>query len=644
MKRPRQTDYSEPEMTDVGGGAQPGFRTDAWRTGTARTAAELVPIHPTVLHAFATAARRDATTGITLVPESPDSPEEQRPYRALWHRATRVAAALANRGVAPGDRVLLVMPTSFELIESFFAVQLLGAVPVPSYPPALLEKAELALDRLGHIAAAAGARLVVTNAQLRPVILGVALRAPAVETIVAVEDLDAEPRRGKVRAFANQLAFLQYTSGSTGRPKGVALSHGNLVANIHAIGQACRISRADTVVSWLPLYHDMGLIGALLFAIYWRTPLVLMAPTTFLLRPRRWLEAITTHRGTLSPAPNFAYALCARRVRPGDRAGLDLSSWRLALNGAEPVNLRTLIDFERAFAPVGFNRHAFLPVYGLAEVSLAATFPTPGAPLKYQVVDRHALADGRAVDAPPADGGDSDRARRKSAMAIVSVGRAVPGHEVRVVDTELRPLGDREVGHVVVRGPSVMQGYFGDAQATAEALRGGWLWTGDLGYFADGDLYITGRAKDLIIVRGKNHYAEDLERVAERVPGVRAGATCAFAVYDDELATDRIVIVCETKIPAEDGPARAALAEAVRARVGEDCGVALDEVALVAPGAIPKTSSGKRQRSLCRELYASGELERRVARSRLGKAMALARVGVASGAGLLVSAARRLLR
>jgi len=640
-KRSRPTDYADPDLTDVGAGVQPGFRTDAWRTGTARSAAELVPIHPTVLHAFATAARRDDTTGITLVPESPDAPEEHRSHRALWHRATRLAAALAARGVASGDRVLLVMPTSFELIEAFFAAQLLGAVPVPSYPPALLEKAELALDRLGHIAAAAGTRLVVTNAQLRPVILGVALRAPAIETIVAVEELDAEPRRGKVRAFANQLAFLQYTSGSTGRPKGVALTHGNLVANIHAIGQACRISRADTVVSWLPLYHDMGLIGALLFAIYWRTPLVLMAPTTFLLRPRRWLEAITRHKGTLSPAPNFAYALCARRVRPDDRAGLDLSSWRLALNGAEPVNLRTLIDFERAFAPVGFNRQAFLPVYGLAEVSLAATFPTPGAPLKYQVVDRDALADGRAVDAPAAD---VDPVKRKNSMAIVCVGRAIPGHEARVVDGELRPVGDREVGHVVVRGPSVMQGYYGDQQATAEALRGGWLWTGDLGYIADGELYVTGRAKDLIIVRGKNHYAEDLERVAERVPGVRQGATCAFAVYDDERAADRVVLVCETKVPADDATARAALVEAVKARVGEDCGVALDEVALVPAGAIPKTSSGKRQRSLCRELYVAGELDRRGAKTRLGKAMALARVGVASGAGFLVSAARRILR
>jgi acyl-CoA synthetase (AMP-forming)/AMP-acid ligase II len=340
------------------------------------------------------------------------------------------------------------------------------------------------------------------------------------------------------------------------------------------------------------------------------------------LRPLVWLKTIQKHGGTLSPAPNFAYGLCVKRVRPSEREGLDLSTWRLALNGAEPVNLRTLVDFHRAFGPYGFDKSALLPVYGLAESSLAVTFCRPGDPLRYQVVDRNELAAGRAVDG-----------EGTSALTVVSVGTPVPGHEVQVLDEHGEPLPEREVGHVVARGPSLMNGYYRDEEATLKVLREGRLWTGDLGYFADGELYITGRAKDLIIVRGRNHYAEDLERVAERVDGVRAGGVAAFGVYDEEKAADLVVMVCETRVEDE---ARTQLVEAVAARVLGDTGVPVDEVVLVPPGTIPKTSSGKRQRALCRELYLKDEL----GRTRTGK-LRLMRVFARSGAGLLLSTARR---
>src|SRR5262249_12035734 len=396
-----------------------GFRTEAWRSGVARTAEELRPLHRTLLHAFATAAKVDDSTGITLIPEKEDAQEEHRSYRRLYHKATRVAGALAARGGRKGDRILIVLPTSFDFIVTFFAAELVGAIPVPSYPPAALEKVEQAIDRLRHIAQHAGAAWLVSSRELVPLLGEIALHVRSVRELVAFEELDEKGRpqdAPKPRAVGEDPAFVQYTSGSTGRPKGVLLAHENLVANIHAIGQAVRIGRKDVGVSWLPLYHDMGLIGALLFAIYWRIPLALMPPPAFLLKPGRWLRASHKHRAPMSPAPNFAYALCVKRVRPQEREGLDLSSWRVAFNGAEPVNVRSVVDFQRTFEPHGFNKLAMLPVYGLAESSLAVTFPDPGEPIRFEVVDRLALAAGQAVTA-----------RGPGSTAIMSVGRAVPG-------------------------------------------------------------------------------------------------------------------------------------------------------------------------------------------------------------------------
>jgi fatty-acyl-CoA synthase len=398
----------------------------------------------------------------------------------------------------------------------------------------------------------------------------------------------------------------------------VLLSHRNLVNNIHAIGQALRINRSDVVVSWCPLYHDMGLIGVLLFSVYWRLPLVLLSPTAFLARPSRWLRAIDRFKGTLSPAPNFGYAMCVNRVGAEERAGLDLSSWRFAMNGAEPVNYRTLVDFEKLYAPHGFKMESLYPVYGLAEASLAVTFPRPGAGVRYELVDRQELANGRSV-----------LSSGKAAMAVVSVGRAVPGHFVAVVDETGAPLPEREVGHVVVLGNSNMEGYFEDPEATGRVLREGWLWTGDLGYFADQNLYVTGRAKDLIIIRGRNIYAEDLERVAERVPGVRPGCAVAFGIeaLDGESGgTERAVLVAESR--ARDREERDALAGLIRQRGSEFCDVELHDVVVAEPGTVPKTSSGKRQRSQCKQLYLANELKPARA-TRLGVGLIVARSKIA---------------
>ena len=600
-----------------------GFRTASWVAGIAD---EVSPYHKTILHALAEAARAEEAAGCTVLADREGRDPEHQSYREMYHRARRFAGALTDLGVGEGDRVLIVLPTCLDFAAAFFGVQLIRAIPVPGYPPSGL-KIEAGLRRLAHIANHAGAKICLTWKKLAPVIGDLGMRAPRLETIAHVEDLRSHAPLDirDSRYSSRQVAFLQYTSGSTGNPKGVALTHHSLVANIHAIGQALRITREDRYCGWCPLYHDMGLIGQLLFSVYWRIPAVLLSPQAFLARPIRWLRAITEHRATMSTAPNFGYALACRRVPFEQRKQLDLSSWRVALNGAEPVSLATIEDFRDAYRPWGLPENAIVPVYGLAEASLAVTFAAPGEPIRCDRVDRRELVQGRAV---PSSG--------KGSVSLVSVGKALPGHGAVVVDTDGEPLPEREVGHVVATGPSLMAGYWQDARATVQVLRDGMLWTGDLGYFADGRLFIAGRAKDIILIRGSNYYAEDLEGSAEAVDGVRAGGAVAFGVHDEQQATESVVLVCETR--TEDRDARLEIAERVGEAVQEECGVAVDRVVLVGPGTIPKTSSGKRQRSLCRRLY----LEDRLSPERTGK-LKLMSVFLRSQAGHFLLHARRLM-
>jgi acyl-CoA synthetase (AMP-forming)/AMP-acid ligase II len=602
--------------------SQADFRTAAWRIGTTE---KITPFFPTLISALISAAELGAETGVRLLPESDDEAPEHRSFEAIAKSARRLATVLRQRGVRADDRVLIVLPTSFDFLTTFFAVQWLGAIPVPSYPPAALERVEVGLERIAHIAAHSGAAHCITLGSLRTLMGDLARKAPSIRDLWAIDKLIDESEAAEpadaVSIAGSQTAFIQYTSGSTGKPKGVDLSHGNVIANMHAIGQALEIRRTDSVVSWLPLYHDMGLIGGLLFCFYWRIPLTLMSPTAFLMQPARWLRAIHDSQATLSVAPNFAFALAARRIRSADREGLNLSAWRLALNGAEPVNQQSVAAFEREFAPFGFRAECMFPVYGLAESCLAVTFPRPGEPKHFLRVDRAALADGNVVVR-----------EGEGTMALACVGKPMPGHEVIVADEYGDGLGYDDVGHVLVRGPSVMKGYFADPAATEAVLRDGWLWTGDLGFFRKEGLYVTGRAKDLIIVRGKNYYAEDVERVAEAVAGVRQGGAVAFAVYDEGEARDLVVVVAEITSKAEAG-----LAERVVAAVGEAYGLNVDEVALVEAGTLPKTSSGKRQRNLTRQRYLTDQL----VPDKTGK-LGIAKVFVRSATGLLQLFARRV--
>jgi acyl-CoA synthetase (AMP-forming)/AMP-acid ligase II len=613
---------SFPDVTD------PGFRTAAWRVGVPKAGESLKVLHPTLLHALKSAARLGESSGITLLSDQEDGPSETRSFKRIYADVRVLADVLAARGVRRGDRVLVVLPTSFEFIATLFALQRLGAIPVPTYPPAALEKLETGLDRLAHIGNHSEAAWCITNRTLRKVIGELAFRVKSLRRIMAADKMLEGPDKGAAAENRPSVpppfepspkdpALIQYTSGSTGSPKGVLLTHANIIANVHAAGLASQVNRKDSVASWLPLYHDMGLVGGVLFPIYWRLNLVLMSPMAFLFRPVRWLRAISERRVTITSSPNFGYALCVKRVRPSEREGLDLSSWRISLNGAEPVNMKTVGEFVAAFGPYGYSPATMFPAYGLAESTVAVTFPTPGEPVHAESVDRAALADGHVVPSKEA-----------GAVVVASVGKAVPGHQIVVADESGEELVDRQVGHILVRGPSVMSGYYRDLEATAKVLRGGWLWTGDLGFTIDGRLYVTGRVKDLIIVRGHNYYAEDVERVAEGVGGLRHGGVAAFAVYDEEQARDLAVAVCETRAQNEDE--EKAMAEKVIEAVAEATGLTLDEVVFVEPGTIPKTSSGKRQRSLTRERYLKDEL----VRERTGR-LQIANVFVRSAVGLL---------
>jgi acyl-CoA synthetase (AMP-forming)/AMP-acid ligase II len=393
---------------------------------------------------------------------------------------------------------------------------------------------------------------------------------------------------------------LQCTSGSTGLPKGVALSHGNLLANVEQIGLGVEATAADVVVSWLPLNHDMGIIGCLLFAIYWGMDLVLQTPSRFLRRPSTWVRTIAEYRGTLSPAPNFAYGYLTARVRPDEIDGIDLSSWRVAFCGAEPIDAGTMRKFEECFAHYRLRPSVILPCYGLAEASLAVTFHAWGTPLETDLVDRDALgAEGRAEPG----------ASLSTSTEIVCCGAPLPGTEVKIVDAEGAPLEERRIGRILVRGPSVMRGYYQLPERTAEVLSAGWLDTGDLGYLCGGKLFVTGREKDVVIIRGKCYAPTEFEWAAGEVDGVREGAAVAFGIFDPQRGTELLHLVCEaeTSNPAE----RSRLRDEVMARVAARTGIRPDIVHFVRRYAIPKTTSGKLQRAKTKQMY----LEERPSRS-----------------------------
>ncbi len=560
-------------------------------------------------------------------------------FGELLAGAERVAGNLAKRGIGRGDTVALMLPTSRDFFLAFAGTLLAGAAPVPIYPPFRADRIAEYAQRQSAILANAGARLLVTFREASSVANLLKPLVPSLEGVAAAEALAqsrfAAPLGPLLHPRGDELALLQYTSGSTGNPKGVMLTHANLLANVRAIGEALGLRSDDVGVSWLPLYHDMGLIGAWLMPLYFGLPVVILSPLAFLSRPSRWLRAFHRYGGTIGAAPNFAYELAAAKISDGEIQGLDLSAWRAALNGAEPVLPATLDRFALRFAPCGFRRETLLPVYGLAEASLAVTIPPVGREPRVDRLDRAAFAqEGRAVPAPL-----KAAAEDPNVISFVSVGPPVPRHEVRIVNERGEDAGERAEGQLWFRGPSTTQGYYRNEAATAallpEGAAAGWVNSGDRAYRADGEIYITGRVKDIIIHAGHNLYPHEIEDVVARVPGVRKGCVVAFGAADPVAGTERLVIVAESR--ESHRVARERLAQAITARVTEFLGLPPNVVDVVPPNAIPKTSSGKLRRDATKQRFLSGEL-----RSNTPPAwLQVARLAVASSAGRIRAALRR---
>jgi len=551
-----------------------------------------------------------------------DAPARAITYGELLRGAYAVGAALQKAGLEPGGTVAIMLPTGAEFFWSFLGILLAGGVPVPLYPPFRADRIEEYATRQTAILQNAEARFLLTFPEgervARLLHRGVPTLGAVLIALKVVKDgfaVLAKSTDGRPTLFVphhakpEELAFIQYTSGSTGSPKGVMLTHANLLANIRATGDAGKIGAGDVAVSWLPLYHDMGLIGAWLVPLFFGIPVAVMSPLAFLAQPARWLQAIHRHRGTLSPAPNFAYELCVCKIPEKDLAGLDLSCWRAALNGAEPVRLETVERFVARFEPYGFQRDALIPVYGLAEATLGVCSAPFGAGTKVDRIARGPFEhDGRAIPAEPlgiAPGELAGQVEDAAVIRFVSVGKPLPGVEVRIVAADGHRAAERTEGRLAFRGPACTQGYYRNPEAT-RALIGedGWLDSGDLAYQADGEFYITGRAKDLIIKGGRNLSPHEIEEIAGRVDGVRTGCVAAFGAPDERRGTERLVVAAELRPGADKERVRADIVSRVSAALG----MPPDAVELLAPGAIPKTSSGKlRRRETCR-LYQTGKL------------------------------------
>ncbi len=519
----------------------------------------------------------------------------------LLQGARRIAAGLQQGGLAPGEAVAIMLPTSLEFFTSFFGAMLAGGVPVPMYPPTRPSQLEDHLRRQAGILDSCRAPVLISDADVRTVARLLATQSPSLKRVATVQELTETAASSTSAAVrTTDLALLQYTSGSTGNPKGVMLSHANLLANIRAWSRTIGMSADDVTVSWLPLYHDMGLIAAWLGSLYNGCPLVLMSPLDFLSRPARWLWTIHRYRGSLSAGPNFAYELVLKHVEDAELAGLDLSCWRFAVNGAEPVSPDTIERFSEHFAPYGLRRETITPSYGLAENAVGLTVHLPGRGARIDRIAREPFfRDRKALAATASD---------TTALRFVGCGQPLPGHELRVVDPAGMELPERHVGRLEFRGPSATSGYLRNPEETRKLWHGTWLDTGDLGYLADSELFVTGRVKDMIIRGGRNLYPYELEEAIGTLPGVRRGCVAVFGAADPTTASERLVAVVETRAKQDDE--RGTLQHAVEGLAIELLGVPLDEVVLAPPHSVLKTSSGKIRRVATRDLYLSGVLGR----------------------------------
>ena len=524
-------------------------------------------------------------------------------YGKLYEEASALAGGLADLGLQHGDTVAIMLPSCSGFFFSFFGVMLAGGIPVPVYPPTRPERIEDYVRQQIALLRNAGIRYMIAFEQVKAVtqILRVNLNSLIeVTTVKALRQSRARLGAGSVRTA--RTSVLQYTSGSTGNPKGVALSHANILANVRAIGTAVDIHPGDSIVSWLPLYSDLGLIGCWLLGLYYAIPVTILSPLDFLKAPERWFWAIHDSRGTLSAAPNFAYDLCARRIPLPAIEGVDLSCWRVAVNAGEPVLPETLDRFTERFRPAGFREETFLPCYGLAESTVALTMPPVGRlPIKDRVKRGPFETQGRA---------EPVSADEANTLCFFSTGAPIQGQEIRLEDEQGNEAGERIVGRLLFRGQTMMQGYYRDREATAAAMRpGGWVDSGDYGYMAGGEFYFSGRSRDSIKKAGRTMSPLDVEAAIGEVRGVQPGSAVAFGAPDRDSGVERLVVAAETAETSQE-EFRRIEAEIVRL-VDLHLGMPPDRVQLVEPDCLPRTANGKMRRNAIRSLHLKNKLRSR---------------------------------
>lgn len=526
-------------------------------------------------------------------------------FSDISREAVRRARIFRSLGLNKGDRVALIVPEGEDFVLSFFGAVRAGLVPVPMYPPLALGKLDAYVDAAARIITSSGAKMLVTTKQVSPIVWSLVSRVDGLRELLLTEklrDFDDSAITASiddVEITPEDPCFLQFTSGSTSEPKGVIVSHGNLVANSKAIMFDGLDSdpEKDRGVSWLPLYHDMGLIGFVIAPYLAHVPVVFIPTLTFVKRPQVWMEVASKYRGTITFAPNFAFGLAAKRATERRLAALDLSSLRCIGCGAEPINPQTMRTFMDAFEPAGLKAEAIMPCYGMAEATLAIAFADLKTPLKTLTINRSEYEEYKL--AVPYQGLDGSQA-----IELVACGTTFPEHEVAIMGEGGRLLPEGEVGEIVVRGPSITRGYFENEAASRELLAGGWLHTGDLGFLHDGNLYISGRQKDLIILNGKNYHPQAFEWEVEQIDGVRKGNVVAFSRAGE--SSEELVIVAEVKKDTDER----SVTDAIGRVVHDATSVQVRDVVLVQAGALPKTSSGKLQRRKTKAEYDSGVLGR----------------------------------
>jgi len=520
-------------------------------------------------------------------------------YQHLFFRTQEVAAGLQSLDAGKQHPVAIMLPTGADYFYSFFGILLAGCIPVPLYPPARPSQLEDHIRRHTSILNNCQPAILITVPEAKTIARLLKSQVESIKHIVTVEELRSS--NNTWQRYDNKpedIAFIQYTSGSTGTPKGVVLTHQNLLANIRAMGAVVNANSDDVFVSWLPLYHDMGLIGAWLGSMYFAARFVVMSPLAFLTKPQRWLWAIHRYGGTLSASPNFGYEFCVRRIADEDLQNLDLSSWRAAFNGAEPVSPDTVKRFCDHFADYGFRREAYMPVYGLAENSVGLAFPPLNrGPLIDRVKRDVFMETGEAIPATDDD---------TNAIEFVGCGRVLANHQIRVVDDGNKEVFNRHQGRLQFRGPSATSGYYRSPEKNRDLFCDDWLETGDLAYIANDELYLTGRTKDVIIRGGRNIYPHELEDAIGNVDGIRTGRVAVFGTRAAQSGTENLVVLAETREP--DQKVLQAIRSSVNEIVNDLVGLPPDDVVLAPPGTVLKTSSGKLRRAASKALYEEGRV------------------------------------